>query len=121
MKVSNDYSMYEYLLNRNKGDNRPLISYYNNEMSTNTFFKQVDIVANALSAIGVGKGDNIALCLPNIPNAIIIFYATNKLGAVVNLIHPLVPAKALADIVQEHKSKVVFVLDLFYNKHKEFL
>ncbi len=121
MKVSNDYSMYEYLLNRNKGDNRPLISYYNNEMSTNTFFKQVDIVANALSAMGVGKGDNIALCLPNIPNAIIIFYATNKLGAVVNLIHPLVPAKALADIVQEHKSKVVFVLDMFYNKHKEFL
>ena len=93
MKQSNDFSMYEYLKARDKGDNRPLISYYNNRISTNTFFEQVDIVANALNSFGVKCGDNIALCLPNIPNAIIIFYAANKLGVGVNLIHPLVPPK----------------------------
>lgn len=121
MKQSNDFSMYEYLKSRNKGDNRPLISYYNNRISTNTFFEQVDKVANALYSLGVKQGDNIALCLPNIPNAIIIFYAANKLGVAVNLIHPLVPSKALGEIVKMFNSKVAFVLDIFYHMHKEVL
>ncbi len=121
MKQSNDFSMYEYLKARDKGDNRPLISYYNNRISTNTFFEQVDIVANALNSFGVKCGDNIALCLPNIPNAIIIFYAANKLGVGVNLIHPLVPPKVLGDMVEVLNSKLVFVLDMFYNKNRAVL
>ena len=102
-------------------DNRPLISYYNNRISTDTFFEQVDKVANALNSLGLKCGDNIALCLPNIPNAIIIFYAANKLGIAVNLIHPLVPSKALGEIIKTHNSKVAFVFDLFFNKHKDVL
>ena len=121
MKQSNDFSMYEYLKARDKGDNRPLISYYNNRISTNTFFEQVDIVANALNSFGVKCGDNIALCLPNIPNAIIIFYAANKLGVGVNLIHPLVPPKVLGDMVELLNSKLVFVFDMFYNKNRSVL
>lgn len=121
MKKSNDFSMYEYLKMRDKGDNRPLISFYNNRISANDFFAEVDKIANALYSLGVEKGDNIALCLPNIPNAIIIFYAANKLGVAVNLIHPLVPPKALAHMVSELNSKVVFVLDMFYGKYKEAL
>jgi len=121
MKQSNDFSMYEYLKARDKGDNRPLISYYNNRISTNTFFEQVDIVANALNSFGVKCGDNIALCLPNIPNAIIIFYAANKLGVGVNLIHPLVPPKVLGDMVEVLNSKLVFVFDMFYNKNRSVL
>lgn len=121
MKQSNDFSMYEYLKSRDKGDNRPLISYYNNRISTDTFFEQVDKVANALNSLGLKCGDNIALCLPNIPNAIIIFYAANKLGIAVNLIHPLVPSKALGEIIKTHNSKVAFVFDLFFNKHKDVL
>lgn len=113
--------MYEYLKARDKGDDRPLISYYNNRISTNTFFEQVDLVANALYSFGLRKGDNLALCLPNIPNAIIIFYAANKLGVAVNLIHPLVPPKALGEMVGNLGSKIVFVLDMLYNKHKEIL
>lgn len=121
MKRSNDFSMYEYLKARDKGDNRPLISYYNTRISTNAFFEQVDKVANALCALGVGKGDSIALCLPNIPNAIFAFYAANKLGAAVNLIHPLVPSKAMGEMICACRSKVVFVLDMFYQKHKDML
>lgn len=121
MKQSNDFSMYEYLKARDKGDNRPLISYYNNRISTNTFFEQVDIVANALNSFGVKCGDNIALCLPNIPNAIIIFYAANKLGVGVNLIHPLVPPKVLGDMVEVLNSKLAFVFDMFYNKNRAVL
>lgn len=121
MKKTNDFSMYEYLKARDKGDNRPLISYYNNRICTNTFFEEVDKVANVFYAIGLKAGDNIALCLPNIPNAIIVFYAANKLGLAVNLIHPLVPSKALEQMISVLKSKVVFVLDMFFDKHKKVL
>ena len=52
--------MYEYLKSRDKGDNRPLISYYNNRISTDIFFEQVDKVANALNSLGLKCGDNHA-------------------------------------------------------------
>ncbi|MDE6968002.1 MAG: acyl--CoA ligase [Clostridia bacterium] len=118
MKPANDFSMFEYLKARDKGDNRPLISYYNNRIATNGFFSEVDKVANALYSMGLKAGDNIALCLPNIPNAIVIFYAGNKLGIAINLIHPLVPTKALVETIEGLNSKAVFVLDSLYNAHR---
>ena len=39
--------------------------------------------ANALSSIGIGRGDKVALMLPNIPQFVIAFYGAEKLGAVV--------------------------------------
>lgn len=121
MKKENDYSMYEYLKMRDKGDNRPLISFYNTYIRTNDFFNEIDKVAISLYQIGVRKGDNIALCLPNIPNAIIIFYACSKLGVQVNLIHPLVPPNSLGEMITKLNSKVAFVFDMFFNKNHKVL
>lgn len=121
MKSQNDYSLYEYLKMRDKGDDRTLISFYNIDISTNFFFAEVDRVANALYALGVKTGDSISLCLANIPNALIVFYGANKIGVGVNLIHPLAPPKALGEMVKKLNSKVVFVMDIFFKKHEQVL
>jgi len=42
----------------------------------------VDQFATGLSKIGVKKGDVVAIDLPNIPQFIIAFYATARLGAI---------------------------------------
>ncbi len=119
MKKNNDFSMYEYLRIRDKGDDRPLISFYNSRITTNEVHRQIARLGSAITGLGIGEGDNVAVCLPNVPNAIFSFYASNMLGLPVNLIHPLVPSDLLASQVSEVGSKVLFILDLFYNQHKK--
>src|SRR3954464_1423621 len=41
----------------------------------------VDSFAGALAALGVRKGDRVALILPNCPQNVIAFYAILRLGA----------------------------------------
>ena len=43
---------------------------------------QVDVLAAALSNLGIGKGDKVAVILPNIPEGFLTFFATSKIGAV---------------------------------------
>ncbi len=119
MKQSNDYNMYEYLKDRDKGDNRELISFYNSKIRSNDLHREINRLGVALDGLGLVAGDNIAICLPNVPNAIISFYAANALGVPVNLIHPLVPSDLLVAQLQEVGSKVLFLLDIFYEQHRE--
>lgn len=46
-------------------------------------------LANALSALGVKRGDRVALYLPNCPQFVITYYATLKLGAIVAPANPM--------------------------------
>src|SRR5687768_3319988 len=40
-------------------------------------------VANALHEMGIGHGDNVALCCPNLPEFPVVYYGIIKTGAVV--------------------------------------
>src|SRR5918997_4863592 len=46
-------------------------------------------MAASLAARGVGKGDRVALMLPNCPQYVVSFFATLRLGAIVTQLNPL--------------------------------
>ena len=121
MKKSNDYSMYEYMKMRDKGDNRALISFYNTRVSCDELHSEIGKLGHSLTKSGLSAGESVAICLPNVPNAIISFYSANMLGLTVNLIHPLVPSELLGSQITEVGSKVLFILDLFYNQHRDII
>ena len=52
---------------------------------------EIDTCTRAMVASGIKEGDVLALCLPNLPAAIIAFYAANSLGCICNMIYPLSP------------------------------
>lgn len=83
------------------------------------FGEEIDRCANALSALGLKKGDRITISMPTCPQGIICFYAANKLGAVASMIHPLSPAKEIAFYLNTAKSRFALTLDAFYGKFKE--
>ncbi|MEG1963300.1 MAG: AMP-binding protein [Clostridia bacterium] len=114
-------SMIDFIKNRNSNLDNYAYSYYGKNFTYKTLFEQVNKVAFFLAQNGVKSGDVVAMALPNIPDAIISFYATNAIGAVANVIHPLVPSKALEAILKQVPSKILFVLDVLYLKHKEVL
>lgn len=57
---------------------------------------QVAKAAEGLRALGVGRGDRVALILPNCPQHVVAFYAALRLGAIVVEHNPLYTAEELA-------------------------
>ncbi len=78
------------------------------------FVKQIDTAARALTALGIAENDVVSIAMPNMPQAIILLYAANKIGAVVNMIHPLSSENEYLDFLTRVQAKAVLVLDQFY-------
>jgi long-chain acyl-CoA synthetase len=83
------------------------------------FMAEIDQCADALSALGLQKGDRITISMPTSPQGIICFYAANKLGAVSSMIHPLSTAKEIEFYLNVAKSRFALTIDAFYGKFKE--
>ena len=114
--MSYDMSMYAYFKERTSHlprTNRTL-SFYGKELTLGETLAEIDGFAARLSEVGVGKGDNVIICLGNIPDAVIAFYAVNKVGAIANLVHPLVTAERLVSIARSMHSKAAVLFDEFY-------
>lgn len=83
------------------------------------FIKKVDECARALAAIGVKEGERVTICMPNAPQAVIMFYAINKIGAIANMVHPLSSEKEIEFYLKESASMVCITLDQFYGKFED--
>ena len=105
------------------GDYKELIAlnYFDNRISYYEFFKNIDICAKGLREFGIKKGDIVTICLPNLPEAIYIFYAVNKIGAVADIIHPLSSEEEVKLYLTESKSRFLFLVDFDYIKYKEVI
>ena len=80
------------------------------------FIRKVDECARALAGIGVKEGECVTICMPNAPQAVIMFYAVNKVGAIANMVHPLSGEKEIEFCLKQSASVVCLTLDRFYGK-----
>ncbi len=80
------------------------------------FVSQVELCARALKSIGVREGDHITIAMPNCPQAVLMFYATNLVGGIANMVHPLSSENEIEFFINESKSLYVITLDQFYAK-----
>ncbi|HZT96470.1 MAG TPA: AMP-binding protein, partial [Chloroflexota bacterium] len=71
-------------------------------------------LAGALRSQGVGKGDRVALLLPNVPHFVVAYYAALKLGAIVVATSPLFADVELQRYIQSADPKVLITLDILY-------
>jgi long-chain acyl-CoA synthetase len=117
--LEKDLSMYAYLKNSIQDLSQEKIIFNNNRISAEKMFCDIDRVSTFLYDMGIRKGDVVAVCLPNIPQAIIAIYAINKLSAVANLIHPKLSGMALKNALQKTNTKAVFMFSYLVNKNKK--
>ncbi len=80
------------------------------------FVRQISICANALSFLGLKKGETITISMPTTPQGLICFYAANKLGARASMIHPLSTESEIEYYLNLSKSTMALTLDAFYDK-----
>jgi len=73
--------------------------------------REVCKAANALVAMGVTKGDFVAIYMPMIPEAAIAMLACARIGAPHTVVFGGFSAEALADRIRDAKAKVVITAD----------
>ncbi len=112
-----DISMYD-MVKKVAEEHNELIAYdfMGNSVNYGDFIKQIDEAAKALLVYGVKKGDAVTICLPNVPQAIIMFYALNRIGAIASMVHPLSAENEILFYVNESKSTLAITLSQFYSK-----
>ncbi len=76
--------------------------------------RDVAFLSGSLRRLGVGKGDRVALLLPNCPQFVIAFYATLRLGAVVVPCNPRYTPRELQYQLADSGAETIVVLSRFY-------
>ena len=74
-----------------------------------------DRLAAALAALGVKKGDRVAVVFPNVPQFVIAFYGIIKAGGIVVAMNPTFPPAKWAEQLNDCGAEVVIAMSLFYN------
>ncbi len=98
-----------------------VIENYGNMLSRKKFLKDIDAIAGYLDKNNVKRGDVVTIFLPNIPQCFAAFYAINKIGAIANIIHPLMTPNILEELLIKTDSKAIFVYDMIMGPCKDVL
>lgn len=85
------------------------------------FLKDVDNVAGSFVRMGIKAGDNIAMCLPNIPQALVTLYAANRIGATVSVIYPKSNPEVFKSQLNLTNPKICLLCEVNYFKYKKLL
>jgi long-chain acyl-CoA synthetase len=93
----------------------PALAWFGRKMNFRELLAETERCSAALAGLGVGRGDRVALVMPNCPQYVIAYYATVRLGAVVVGNNPLYTKREMEHQLKDSGAKVVIVLDLLYS------
>jgi len=80
-----------------------------------------DRMAAALAALGVKKGDRVAVFMPNIPQFVIAFYGVLKVGGVVVATNPAYTEPEIEHQLKDSGAETMICMSLFYPKVQKVL
>ena len=94
----------------------PAYEFYGHRTTYEEFILRIERAARSFLALGIGNGDVVTVCMPNVPQMLDCFYALNRIGAVANMVHPLSARSEIAFYLNISESRVILTLDMFYEK-----
>ena len=98
-----------------KFPNNPAVDFEGSRLTYKQLKGKVDQLASALSQLGVRKGTRVGVILPNLPQNVIAYYATLRLGGVVVENNPLYTERELSHQLSDAEVEVLIVLDMMYD------
>ena len=117
-----EYSMYRMVTrNADSDPAAPAFEFYGKKVSYKEFKERIDRAARAFAAAGIRQGDRITICMPNVPQALVCFYAVDRIGAVCNMVHPLSARDEITFYLNFSESKMILTVDMFCDKVEEAL
>ncbi len=88
------------------------------KMSYRELQESVDAFAGGLYALGVRKGDRVAIMLPNSPQFIIAFLGAMKIGAIVVNVNPTYTSPELKHQLNDSGAETLVLYNMIYDRFK---
>jgi acetyl-CoA synthetase len=117
------YNCVDHHVLAGRGDHTGLIT--ENERGERRTFTYADLhretkrVGAALRAIGIGKGDRIAIYMPTSAEAIVLMLGAIRIGAVILVVFAGFGAGALGERIRLAGARVLFATDATYRKGRD--
>ncbi len=109
-----ELTAYQYMVSQNKDNlSTKAIMYYGKKISYKNYIDMIDETSRRLYNLGVTEGEVVTVMSVANPELEVLFYALNKLGAVINLIDVRSDYKQIKKYLTEVKSSTVVVMDNF--------
>ena len=109
------YTMYGYIRECNKNNlDRYALRFGRKRYTYREFIDLIDRYAKGFAAMGIRKGDRVALLLPNLPESTIIIYALNKIGAISDNIDPTSKEDRMKYFLEKEKVNAIVCFDKVY-------
>ncbi len=114
--------IYDYMKKDNEAfrENKAL-TYFGRQIVYNEFLDAIEKLAVSFKMLGVEKGDYVPICLPNVPQGVISFYALNKIGAIPNMIPVLASKEEFKHYLTEVPARNFIMFRDFYSKVKDII
>ena len=100
---------------------RPVLISDGQRVNYDQLNRRVNSIAHLLRQDGIGKGDKVALMLPNIPEFVYCYFAAIKLGAVAVHLNNTSTSHELMYLLENSESKVLITSEVNRKKHEEIL
>ena len=99
--------------------NNPAIFFEGSRLSYRRLNHEANRFANALLALGIGKGARVVLLMPNVPQMVIGFYGTMKAGATAVFIPPVIQPEEVVRQVKDSDASVLVTLSMWAGLAKQ--
>lgn len=97
---------------------RPALLFKGSQLTYRRLAEQSDALSAALVAIGVKRGDRVALCLPNCPQFMIAEFAAWKAGAIACPFNPTYSDREMGEALRATGAETLVVLNRLYGRAK---
>src|SRR3954470_4035863 len=94
----------------------PALVFLNGRLTYRELKDHVDRLATALAALGVTKDRRVAIQLPNLPQTVIAYYATVRLGAQAVFTNPLYTTQEMAHQWRDAGCEIAIVTDFTFEQ-----
>ena len=113
---------YDYLkVCANKLGDYDAVLAFGTKTRLSKIIRDADAVAAYINSIGIKGGDVVSIFLPNVVHSFPTFYALNKIGVIANIIHPLTSPEGLEEILDQTRTKAIFMLDILAPQYVDML
>lgn len=120
MKSNSNLSISERLFataKENRGNTA--VTFMGKKISYKKLLQKVQKTALAFYHLGIKSNQKVLVALPNIPQAVYVLYALNRLGAAAVFVSPLSAEKELEFYIKKCGAAAIVTLAVTYEKHKD--
>jgi long-chain acyl-CoA synthetase len=103
----------------NRYRKREAIRFENRVYTYQELDEEANRVAGGLASLGIGKGDRVAMMLPNIPEFVFSFFGIQKLGAIAVPFNTMYKGREISFILRDSGAKAIICLSNFSNLIQE--